>query len=381
MSPLVLTLIPIALLTSLAATWLARFVGRKLNAMDGAGVAGQVKAPPRRVPNIGGVGIFLGFAIPLVGALLYFAGFAAMKDSTLLAVPERMREHLSGFQNKSGDAWLILAAALILHVLGLIDDRKPLGPFLKLFILAGVSLAALILTQTRMFTMLDPLVGGTWASYALTLLWVLVVTNALNFLDNMDGLSAGVATIAAACFLAIALLAGQWFIAAMLALLVGSMLGFLWFNKPPASIFMGDGGSLVIGFLLAFLSVRITYSHTQHDAITWHAVFTPLVVLAVPLYDFTSVVLLRLKQDKSPFVGDLQHVSHRLVNRGLSKPLAVVTICGLAGVVGLAGVLLPTATATEATLIACQVALLLVVLAIMEFGSAGSPPLRSDSKL
>ena len=378
MTRLVLALIPVALLVSLLATWLARFVGRKLNAMDGAGVAGQVKAPPRRVPNIGGVGIFLGFALPLVGALLYFAGFGAMVRSDPLPVPEGMREYLSGVQSKAGDAWLILAAAFVLHVLGLFDDRKPLGPFVKLFILAGVSLGALVLTQTRMFTMLDPLVGGTWASYGLTLLWVLVVTNALNFLDNMDGLSAGVATIASACFLAIALLAGQWFVAAMLALLVGSLLGFLWFNKPVASIFMGDGGSLVIGFLLAFLSVRITYSHTQQEAITWHAVFTPLVVLAVPLYDFTSVVLLRLKQGKSPFVGDLQHVSHRLVKRGLSKPLAVVTICGLAGVVGLAGVLLPGATATEATLIACQVALLLVVLAIMEFGSSGGPAGGSD---
>lgn len=378
MTRLVLALIPVALLVSLLATWLARFVGRKLNAMDGAGVAGQVKAPPRRVPNIGGVGIFLGFALPLVGALVYFAGFGAMVRSDPLPVPEGMREYLSGVQSKAGDAWLILAAAFVLHVLGLFDDRKPLGPFVKLFILAGVSLGALVLTQTRMFTMLDPLVGGTWASYGLTLLWVLVVTNALNFLDNMDGLSAGVATIASACFLAIALLAGQWFVAAMLALLVGSLLGFLWFNKPVASIFMGDGGSLVIGFLLAFLSVRITYSHTQQEAITWHAVFTPLVVLAVPLYDFTSVVLLRLKQGRSPFVGDLQHVSHRLVKRGLSKPLAVVTICGLAGVVGLAGVLLPGATATEATLIACQVALLLVVLAIMEFGSSGGPAGGSD---
>ncbi len=378
MSRLVLALIPIALLVSLLATWLARFIGRKLNAMDGAGVAGQVKAPPRRVPNIGGVGIFLGFALPLVGALLYFAGYSAMVRSDPLPVPEGMREYLSGVQSKASDAWLILAAAFVLHVLGLFDDRKPLGPFVKLFILAGVSLGALVLTQTRMFTMLDPLVGGAWASYGLTLLWVLVVTNALNFLDNMDGLSAGVATIAGACFLAIALLAGQWFVAAMLALLVGSLLGFLWFNRPVASIFMGDGGSLVIGFLLAFLSVRITYSHTQNEAITWHAVFTPLVVLAVPLYDFTSVVLLRLKQGKSPFVGDLQHVSHRLVKRGLSKPLAVVTICGLAGVVGLAGVLLPGATATEATLIACQVALLLVVLAIMEFGSSGGPAGGSD---
>lgn len=377
MTRLVLALIPVALLVSLLATWLARFVGRKLNAMDGAGVAGQVKAPPRRVPNIGGVGIFLGFALPLALLLLVVpGGYVDPHDWSLL--PADLMDHHAGLTAKAADAWLILGAALVLHVLGLFDDRKPLGPFVKLFILAGVSLGALVLTQTRMFTMLDPIAGGTWASYGLTLLWVLVVTNALNFLDNMDGLSAGVATIASACFLAIALLAGQWFVAAMLALLVGSLLGFLWFNKPVASIFMGDGGSLVIGFLLAFLSVRITYSHTQQEAVTWHAVFTPLVVLAVPLYDFTSVVLLRLKQGKSPFVGDLQHVSHRLVKRGLSKPLAVVTICGLAGVVGLAGVLLPGATATEATLIACQVALLLVVLAIMEFGSSGGPAGGSD---
>jgi UDP-GlcNAc:undecaprenyl-phosphate/decaprenyl-phosphate GlcNAc-1-phosphate transferase len=369
MSALILALIPLALIASLLATWLARSIGRKLNAMDGAGVAGQVKAPPRRVPNIGGVGIFLGFAVPLATLLLVAKG-AIIDPNNWSLLPASLADYRAGLAAKTPDAWIILAAAFVLHLLGLIDDRRPLGPFIKLFILAGVSLAALLATQTRMFTMLDAPLGGTWASYVLTLLWVLVVTNALNFLDNMDGLSAGIAAIAGACFLAIALLAGQWFVAAMLALLVGSLLGFLWFNKPLASIFMGDGGSLVIGFLLAFLSVRITYSHTHIGAMTWHAVFTPLVVLAVPLYDFTTVVLLRLSQGKSPFVGDLQHVSHRLVNRGLSKPLAVVSLWGFTGVVGLAGVLLPAATALQATLIATQVALLLIVLAIIEFAAA-----------
>jgi UDP-GlcNAc:undecaprenyl-phosphate/decaprenyl-phosphate GlcNAc-1-phosphate transferase len=237
--------------------------------------------------------------------------------------------------------------------------------------------------------MLDVYTGGPWASYVLTLLWVLVITNAMNFLDNMDGLSAGLGAIASACFLAIAVFAGQWFVAAALALLLGSLLGFLWFNKPIASIFMGDGGSLVLGFLLAFLSVRITYATAAESPLAtwdlnqpvspqpqslmhWYAPLTPLVVLAVPLYDFTTVVLLRLSQGKSPLVGDLQHVSHRLVSRGLTKPLAVVTVCGLAGIVGLAGVLLPGASASEAVLIACQVLLLVIVMAIMEFGGRQS---------
>src|SRR5256885_1450594 len=134
---------------------------------------------------------------------------------------------------------------------------------LSLVLLAlGISLPASAIA--RLLTLLDSHVGGPWLSITITALWFLVVTNAMNFMDNMDGLAAGVATVAASLFLAGTLLAPhpQWFVAACLALLIGACLGFLFFNWPRkggATIFMGDSGSLLLGFLLAFLTIRTTY--------------------------------------------------------------------------------------------------------------------------
>lgn len=411
MPSLVLLLIPVAVLVALLATWAARGVGRRLNALDGAGVAGQVKAAPRRVPNTGGVGIFVGFAVPLLVIVLIALGadlrgwlmewqwgsnnlqrMANITPGTLAAYADSLREH-------AGWAFTLLAGVLLLHLMGLVDDRKPLPAVPKLVAMVGVSLGVLILTQTRMFTFVDGVAGGAWASYALTLVWILVITNAMNFLDNMDGLSGGVGAIASGSFMTIAIFQEQWFIAGCFALLLGALLGFLWFNKPSrggASVFMGDGGSLVLGFLLAFLSVRITYviepyplhmlgadSPSQIQAPysgpgMWFAALAPLVVLAIPLYDLTSVVLLRLRQGKNPMVGDLQHISHRFVERGLSKPTAVAVIWGFAGAAGLAGILLTRTDTAGAILIATQVALLLLVLAAIEF--AGGAPAKPTNK-
>lgn len=369
MTRLILALVPLSFVLAFVATAAARAAGRRLNALDGAGVEGQIKAPPRRVPNTGGIGIFMGIALPM-GALLLLLSGVQIDPNDFNLIPADLHEHLAGISSKAPSAWVVLLSAGVLHVLGLVDDRSPLGPFLKLGVMTLVALAALVLTQTRMFTFLDAPAGGPWASYAITLLWVLVVTNAMNFLDNMDGLAGGVSAVASGCFLAIALEHEQWFVAAGFAMVLGSVLGFLIFNRPPATIFMGDGGSLVIGFLLAFLSVRITYLPVQptSSGAPWHAVLAPLVVLAVPLYDFTSVVLLRLRQGKSPFVGDLQHLSHRFVDRGLTRPMAVLVICGFAGVSGIAGILLARVLGSgSALLLACLVALLFGVIAIIEF--------------
>lgn len=369
MTRLILALVPLSFVLAFVATAAARAAGRRLNALDGAGVEGQIKAPPRRVPNTGGIGIFMGIALPM-GALLLLLSGVQIDPNDFNLIPADLHEHLAGISSKAPSAWVVLLSAGVLHVLGLVDDRSPLGPFLKLGVMTLVALAALVLTQTRMFTFLDAPAGGPWASYAITLLWVLVVTNAMNFLDNMDGLAGGVSAVASGCFLAIALEHEQWFVAAGFAMVLGSLLGFLIFNRPPATIFMGDGGSLVIGFLLAFLSVRITYLPAQptSSGAPWHAVLAPLVVLAVPLYDFTSVVLLRLRQGKSPFVGDLQHLSHRFVDRGLTRPMAVLVICGFAGVSGIAGILLARVLGSgSALLLACLVALLFGVIAIIEF--------------
>jgi UDP-GlcNAc:undecaprenyl-phosphate GlcNAc-1-phosphate transferase len=253
-----------------------------------------------------------------------------------------------------------------LHALGVIDDRRPLGPMIKLACMIAPPLLLAAFFDTRLLTVLDGYAGGVWLSVAVTLIWFLAVTNAMNFMDNMDGLCAGVAATAGAMFLAATLIGGQWFVGGVLALLVGACAGFLVWNRPPAKMFMGDGGSLVVGYLLAFTTTRTTYLGSDGGVSAWYAVLMPLVVLAVPLYDMASVTAIRLSQGRSPFVGDLQHFSHRLVRRGLSRRAAVAVIVGLTGATGISGLLLTRAAPWQAFAIAGQVGLVLGVLAVFE---------------
>jgi UDP-GlcNAc:undecaprenyl-phosphate GlcNAc-1-phosphate transferase len=392
---LCLLLIPAAMAVALPLTWLVIRLGHRLRAFDSAGVAGQIKAPPRRVPNTGGVAIFWAIALPMLGAiaLVWHDHGSLVTRLVPTAAP-----YLAGLREQTPQALALLASLLVLHILGLIDDRRPMGPWIKLAIMAAPALAIpTLFPSTRLVTLLDAHVGGAWLSIALTALWFLVVTNALNFMDNMDGLSAGVAAVAAGFFMVAAVIQPQpqWFVAACLALLIGSCLGFLAFNFPalgPARVFMGDGGSLVLGFLLAFLTVRTTYiadaprtvelagggSTTILSAVPWYAILMPIVVLAVPLYDLASVVVIRLSQGRSPFVGDMQHLSHRLVNLGLTRRAAVGVIYGLTAVTGITGVVLGTLAPWQAILAGAQVVLVLLVLAMFEYARAVNRPSRGS---
>jgi len=368
----VLFILALAFALGTVATFLARALGHRLNALDGPGVVGQVKAATRRVPNTGGIGIFAAIALPMAAGLL--AINSPLADRVVEVFPA-LAVHLKGIASQTIAAAVLLAALTIVHVMGVIDDRRPLGATFKLVVMLAVATGLTLATQTRLLSFLDAWPGGSVVSILATVLWIVVVTNAINFIDNMDGLSGGVAAIAASCFLAATLVNGQWFIAVMLALLVGALLGFLVFNFPRradggGTVFMGDGGSLVVGLLLAFLTVRTTYIHPATDAIpgsgAWYAVLMPLVVLAVPLYDFASVVIIRLRQGRSPFVGDLQHLSHRLVRRGLSRRDAVITIYGLTGITSIGGIALGSLAPYQAVLVGVQTVLVLLVLALYE---------------
>lgn len=393
------SLAALAALLAWATGWVVLVVSRRVGAFDGAGVAGQVKEAPRRVPNTGGIAIVVAVALPVLLGVWWLSGVDASPDADwrtdFSLIPSDLHEHVAGIQRQTPMAYLILGCAAFLHVLGLIDDRRPLGPYLKLGLMAVPALAVPIVTtlwgghdQTRLLTLLDGRVGGAWLSVGLTAVWFLVVINAMNFVDNMDGLSAGVAVVAGGLFLVAASLRPepQWFVAAMLALVVGACVGFLVHNAPRrtgARLFMGDGGSLVLGFLLAFLTVRTTYAQVDgwafysaygsasgfNAAGGWYALLMPVVVLAVPLYDFVSVVCIRVSQGRSPFVGDLQHLSHRLVQKGLSKSAAVFTIWGLTAITGVSGVLLSRAQGWPAVLLGVQVLVILCVVAAFEYAS------------
>jgi UDP-GlcNAc:undecaprenyl-phosphate GlcNAc-1-phosphate transferase len=313
-------------------------------------------------PLGGGVAMFWGFAIPLIGIVV------APTLLTQIGWIENSQAYLGGVQRRSAQAIGLLLAMFAMHILGLIDDRRALGPFIKLFIQLTITATLVTWFDLRALTALDNLGLGRTPSIVVTVLWIGAITNAFNFLDNMDGLSAGVAAVCTTAFLITALSIGQWFVAGSLALLLGSLLGFLVWNFPPAKIFMGDSGSLLIGLVLGVLTVRTTYlpSNVSFNA-GWYAILAPVIVLALPLYDLIVVSIIRLLNGKSPFVGDTNHFSHRLVRRGMSKRTAVLCLYLITAATSIAAILLPHVQSSwGAILIFCQTILILGVVALLE---------------
>lgn len=354
---------------SLPATWIIVKLSHRLGALDSAPIDGQVKADTRSVPNTGGIAIAMGVLIPMIAAL---SVFSFLDPDSLPNLLDPIKEHIPGLKSQLPLGWSLIACVLGLHILGVIDDRKPMGPWLKLAIMLVPGALFSIFFDTRLMTMLDGYVGGPWLSILITVLWFTAIINAMNFIDNMDGLSGGIATIAGSLLLIAALLNGQWFVGAILALLVGSTLGFLVFNFPPAKVFMGDGGSLIIGLLLAFLTVRTTYmpiDESGPSAGAWYAVLMPIVILAIPLYDFVSVTLIRLSQGKSPFVGDLQHFSHRIRERGLGSRSTILVIYALTLATGISGLLISRAEPWQAIVLGVQIFALISAIALFEYRS------------
>ena len=306
----------------------------------------------------------LSFLIVIIGILI-----AAYCNFTPPYSPSNIADYIGGIKRQMPQALGLCGALLGMHVLGLVDDRNAMGPYSKLFVQLGIT-TALVATfhDLRILTALDAWGMGPWPSIVLTVLWIGGITNAFNFLDNMDGLSSGVAAICAVAFLVTALSIGQWFVAGALAILIGSILGFLYWNFPPAKIFMGDSGSLVIGFILGVLTVRTTFLPNGQDlAAGWYSVFVPVVILALPLYDLIVVSIIRMAHGKSPFVGDTNHFSHRLVRRGMSRRTAVLCIYLVTCATSIAAILLPQVrTSFGAILIFAQTILVLSVVALLE---------------
>jgi UDP-GlcNAc:undecaprenyl-phosphate GlcNAc-1-phosphate transferase len=349
-------------------------LGHRAGTMDSSGSAGHAKEL-RHVPNIGGVAIALAVCVPVAAGLCV----------AWLTEPAQLRSlapSLAASTTRIGQvlapaAW-ILAGAAAMHVMGLVDDRRAIPAWPKLLAQLGIALATVLLADIRVLTLLDHYPGGVALSVGLTTLWIVALCNSINFLDNMDGLAGGVGAIGALALCVGACIARQWLTAALLALLAGALVGFLLFNAPwtrqrAARIFMGDGGSLLVGFLLAVLSVRIVFVNADEPDYAlgthWYGVLAPLVILAVPLYDTFTVTVLRLLQGRSPMVGDQQHFSHRLVARGMSVRAAVLVIWCATAVTGIGGVALGTLAAWQAVLVGVQTLLVVAMIGVLEYGA------------
>jgi UDP-GlcNAc:undecaprenyl-phosphate GlcNAc-1-phosphate transferase len=289
---------------------------------------GLVDAPGHRkihqtpIPLAGGFTVLTGIVLPLL------LGVAAWnRHSPVMNLGEQFVSYGLRPGHRALELAAIILGALGMVILGWLDDKFELRPSIKFG--GQLAIALLVVAADVRITLF---VHNAAFSYAITILWILTVTNAFNFMDNMNGLCAGLGAIGAWYFAVIAAVEGQYLVALLGFLTCGALLGFLPYNFPRASAFLGDAGSHLVGYLLAVMAILPHFYTPQHPHV-W-AVLTPLLILAVPLGDLAWVVLLRRRLGQPFYVGDNNHLSHRLVRNGWSKSTAVLLIWLLATLLG-----------------------------------------------
>ncbi|MCB2154976.1 undecaprenyl/decaprenyl-phosphate alpha-N-acetylglucosaminyl 1-phosphate transferase [bacterium] len=329
MNPFVLLAIA-ALVESLVVgallTPLARVLGRRLGMIDHPGLDRKIHA--EATPRSGGLAVFAAFwgcmALNLVLARTVVPG--------LDFLPERIRVLAANTELRFGQLGGIFVGCAIIFITGAIDDRRPLPPVLRLAIqiLAVVPLLA----TGVVIKFFLPL----WAGWILTIFWIVLLTNSLNFLDNMNGLTSGVAAIVAAVMALISALSQEYYMMLLFAMLAGACIGFWLHNFTRNNIFLGDNGSTHLGFLLGALTAVATYYHEGTP--TRLPILMPVIVLGVPLFDTITVLWIRWRSGKPLMQGDRNHISHRLVDLGMTPREAVVFLYGVTLAVGLAAIVL-----------------------------------------
>lgn len=311
------------------------------------------KAHREPIPVLGGLAMCVAWNLVILGGLLV----PLLAGSHLSA---EVQPYLPGVKVAFPRLLAIALGGIVMMFMGMRDDRRAMkaGPkFLLQFVVA-----AAIACEVRI-SCFHAVPGLNWA---VTVLWIMTVVNALNFFDNMDGLAGGTAAIAAAFFLAIALLRGQMFVALLSAATCGTALGFLMLNRPPAKIFMGDGGSHFLGYNLALAGIMTTFYQTG-ESLTSAPVLIPVLVLSLPLFDAVAVVCIRLHEHRPIYIGDNRHISHRFVHLGLTRPQAVFLICLLNIIQGTGALTLVWLPPLGSALVFLQAIAIFLVIFIIQF--------------
>jgi len=297
-------------------TWPIRSLAIRLGAMDVPNLARKAQTEP--VPYLGGVAIALGFSIVTLGAVFVGAENFSGEDSNQL----------------KDLALTALLPALALGAMGLFDDLRSLSPWPRLITqtVVGTFVAFVIVENGTIGTPFgNGGADGTWINTAVTIFWIVGICNSINFFDNLDGAASGAVAIAALGVFIIAFDRGQELVSALSIVTAGATIGFLMWNKSPAKIYMGDAGALFLGIIISVATIRLNPGITP----TWHSLAIPLILLAVPLLDTCVAVFSRLARGLSPLTGGKDHLSHRLVRAGLTRPMAAISLWLASGVCAL----------------------------------------------
>jgi UDP-GlcNAc:undecaprenyl-phosphate/decaprenyl-phosphate GlcNAc-1-phosphate transferase len=344
--PLDLIAFSVALIASLGLTVPVRQLAMRFGMVDRPGPR---KVHVKPVPLLGGIAIYLGFVL----AILF----------TLHGEPQ---QQIVG----------ILAGATLVAMVGVLDDGGLLHHQVKLFV--GMPIAAIFLVATGVrasfFSIFFPGRLGSVLDICFTIFWVVGLTASFSILDHMDGLCAGIAGIASAFFFISATLNGQMMVRTLASATLGAAIGFLRWNFNPAKIFMGDGGAMLLGFLMATLGLKIRPEGAPFR-VAW---LVPILILAVPIFDTTLVSISRARRGLLPFTSPgKDHTAHRLSNLGLGHRGAVLILYVLAAACGACGVLLPWLSVTVSYVFAA----ILIIAAIMGVYLLESVPYERQVKL
>ena len=339
-------------LLSALLTPICRKIALHFRIMDDPGYR-KIHVNPK--PYLGGAAIFSSMTL-IIGIGVYTALFILPHRSD---IPIEVSKYLPNITKVSLKLLGLILGGTLMFLLGLIDDIKKLAPGIKF-----ASQFIITILAVSMGIRLDLFIGQHWLSGLITVFWIIGITNAFNFMDNMDGLSSGVAAIATFIFLWYSVLTGHIYMAVILAVFLGSILGFIPYNFPPSSIFMGDAGALFIGFELGALTVLNSYYYSGVP--TYLPVLLPLFVLSVPVFDMITVVAIRLKNHKPIYIGDKNHFSHRLLALGLSQRQALLLIYFITFATGSGALVLHRLSLSESFLILAQMIAIFAIIAILE---------------
>jgi UDP-GlcNAc:undecaprenyl-phosphate GlcNAc-1-phosphate transferase len=346
-------------LVSLVLTAAVRRVAARLGFVDRPGGRRQHAAP---TPKGGGVAIVLASCLLILGSAA--AAYLWERDPSALPLLAELHADVVRAAETLPLILYVLGGGLALAFFGLWDDLRPMRPLQKLAIQVVIATVIVITSGMR----ISAFIPADWIQVLITVLWIVVLTNSFNLLDNMDGLSGTMAFICGGALLILALQTMQFFVAGFVLALMGAVLGFLFFNFPPATIFMGDMGSMFIGYMLATATVLTTFVNGGRMNPLF-PLLVPLIIFAVPLYDTVSVLAIRLHHKRPVMIGDWNHFSHRLHRLGMSQRRVLLTV-GLITVATSLGATIPYGTTTWRVCVpAVQAAAVVCVIMLLELVS------------